>query len=102
VEVDDTMLAFFGFNRENAPPFFKGEGCDRCSGNGYRGRVAIYEVLVMNDELKRAVAAGAKTDALRDMAEKGGMINLKEYAMFLMEKGLTTVEEVLTNLVISD
>ena len=102
VEIDDTMLGFFGYKRENAPPFFKGEGCDRCSGNGYRGRVAIYEVLVMNDELKRAVAAGAKTDALRDMAEKGGMINLKEYAMFLMEKGLTTVEEVLTNLVISD
>jgi len=102
VEVDDTMLGFFGFTRENAPPFFKGEGCDRCSGNGYRGRVAIYEVLVMNDELKRAVAAGAKTDTLRDLAEKGGMINLKEYAMFLMEKGLTTVEEVLTNLVISD
>jgi len=102
VEVDDTMLEFFGFKRENAPPFFKGEGCDRCSGNGYRGRVAIYEVLVMNDELKRAVAAGAKTDALREMAEKGGMINLKEYAMFLMERGLTTVEEVLTNLVISD
>jgi type IV pilus assembly protein PilB len=102
VEVDDTMLGFFGYTREKAPPFFKGEGCDRCSGNGYRGRVAIYEVLVMNDELKRAVAAGAKTDALREMAEKGGMINLKEYAMFLMEKGLTTVEEVLTNLVISD
>jgi type IV pilus assembly protein PilB len=102
VEVDDTMIGFFGYTRENAPPFFKGEGCDRCSGNGYRGRVAIYEILVMNDELKRAVAGGAKTDALRDMAEKGGMINLKQYAMFLMEKGLTTVEEVLTNLVISD
>jgi len=102
VEVDDTMLGFFGYTKENAPPFFKGEGCDRCSGNGYRGRVAIYEILVMNDELKRSVAAGAKTDALRDMAEKGGMINLKQYAMFLMEKGLTTVEEVLTNLVISD
>ena len=102
VEVDDTMLGFFGFKRENAPPFFKGEGCDRCSGNGYRGRVAIYEVLVMNDELKRSVASGAKTDVLRDLAEKSGMINLKEYAMFLMEKGLTTVEEVLTNLVISD
>jgi len=54
----------------------------------------------MNDELKRAVASGAKTDELRDLAIKGGMKTLKQYAMFLMAEGLTSVEEVLTNLVV--
>ena len=102
VEVDDTMLGFFGYARETAPPFFKGAGCDRCGGNGYRGRVAIFEVLVMNDDLKKCVASGATTDVVREVAVKNGMLLLKDYAMILMEKGLTTVDEVLTNLVISD
>ena len=61
MEVDEMTLGYFGYTRENAPPFFKGEGCDRCSGTGYKGRVGIYELLAMNDELKRAVASGAKT-----------------------------------------
>jgi type II secretory ATPase GspE/PulE/Tfp pilus assembly ATPase PilB-like protein len=102
VEVDDTMLGFFGYTKENAPPFFKGQGCDKCSGNGYRGRVALYEVLMMNDELKRCVASGATTDIIRDVALKAGMKTLKEYSKYLLENGLTTVEEVLTNLVTSD
>src|SRR6185295_1246686 len=90
VEVDDTMIAFFGYTRENAPPFYKGEGCDRCT-NGYRGRVAIFEVLVMNDELKRSVASGATSDVLREVALKTGMRTLKDYSKFLMEHGFTTV-----------
>ena len=102
VEVDDAMLGYFGYTRENAPPFFKGEGCDQCSGTGYKGRVGIYELLVMNDELKRAVARGAKTDEIRTLAIAGWNENLKDYAMILMAEGLTTVEEVLTNLVVDD
>ena len=54
----------------------------------------------MNDELKRGVARGAKTDEIRDIARAAGMRTLKEYAMFLMAEGLTSVDEVLTNLVV--
>jgi type IV pilus assembly protein PilB len=100
VEVDDTTLGYFGYARDTAPPFFKGEGCEKCSGNGYKGRVGIYELLLMSDELKRAVAGGAKTDVIRDLAVKNGMKTLKSYAMILMAEGLTSVEEVLTNLVV--
>jgi general secretion pathway protein E len=64
--------------------------------------VGIYELLMMNDELKRAVVGGAKTDVLRDIAIKNGMKTLKAYAMILMEQGLTTVEEVLSNLAVSN
>jgi type IV pilus assembly protein PilB len=100
VEVDDTTLGYFGYTRDTAPPFYKGEGCEKCGGAGNKGRVGIYELLSMNDELKRAVANGAKTDEIRDLAIKGGMKTLKMYAMILMAEGLTSVEEVLTNLVV--
>jgi type IV pilus assembly protein PilB len=100
VEVEDTTLRYFGYTRENSPQFFKGEGCDRCNRSGYKGRVGIYELMPMNDDLRRAVASGAKTDAIRDLAISSGMKTLKQYAMLLMADGLTTVEEVLTNLVV--
>ena len=56
----------------------------------------------MTDEVKRCVASGAKEDEIRELARKGGMKTLKEYAMMLMAQGLTSVDEVLTNLVVSD
>jgi len=99
-EVHETTLSYFGYTKDNAPPFYKGEGCDRCNGTGKKGRVGIYELLTMNDDLKRAVANGAKTDEIRDIARAGGMRTLKEYAMLLMADGLTSVDEVLSNLVI--
>jgi type IV pilus assembly protein PilB len=102
VEVEDTTLGFFGYTRESAPKFYRGEGCDKCSNSGYRGRVGIYELMLMGEDLKRAVASGATTDVIRDLAVQNGMVELKRYAMILMEQGLTSVEEVLTNLVVSN
>jgi len=101
VEVDDTTLGYFGYTRDSAPKFYKGEGCEKCSGNGNKGRVGIYELLLMSDDLKRAIARGAKTDEIKELAIANGMIDLKHYAMILMERGLVSVEEVLTNLVVS-
>ena len=101
-EVDDTTLGYFGYARENAPTFYKGEGCDKCNRTGKKGRVGIYELLVMNDELKKGVARGAKTDEIRGLALQSGMKSLKDYAMILMAEGLTSVDEVLTNLVVSN
>jgi type IV pilus assembly protein PilB len=100
VEVDDTALGYFGYTRGAAPKFYKGEGCERCSGSGYKGRVGIYELLAMNDELKRAVGSGANTATIQELAVKNGMKTLKDYAMILMAEGMTTLEEVLSNLVI--
>ena len=88
--------------KDNAPTFYKGEGCEKCNHTGKKGRVGIFELMVMNDDVKRAVARGAKTDEVRDIARGAGMKTLKEYAMFLMAEGLTSVDEVLTNLVVSN
>jgi type IV pilus assembly protein PilB len=101
-EVDETTLNFFGYNKENAPTFYRGEGCDKCNHSGKKGRVGVYELMVMNDELKRAVASGAKTDEIRGLALANGMKTLKEYALFLLAEGLTSVDEVLSNLVVED
>ena len=56
----------------------------------------------MNDELKKAVARGDKSDEIRNLAVQSGMKSLKDYAMILMAEGLTSVDEVLTNLVVSN
>jgi type IV pilus assembly protein PilB len=98
--VDEPTLAFFGYTRENAPPFYKGEGCRQCDDTGKKGRIAIFELLAMNDELKRLVSMSAKTHEIRDVAQKNGMKTLKEYSKFLMAEGFTSVDEVLANLVI--
>src|SRR5213593_2535797 len=100
MEVDETTLSYLGYAKDNAPPFYKGEGCVQCNHTGKKGRVGIYELLAMTDDLKRAVANGAKTDEIRHIARASGMRTLKEYAMFLMADGLTSVDEVLSNLVV--
>jgi type IV pilus assembly protein PilB len=100
-EIDETTLGYFGYTKDSAPKFYKGEGCERCSNSGYKGRVGIFELLLMSEDMKYAVANGAKTDVIRGLALQNGMIDLKHYAMIVMEQGLTSVDEVLTNLVIS-
>jgi len=100
-DVDETTLSYFGYSKESAPPFYRGEGCDQCNHTGKRGRVGIFEVLVMNDESKHAVARGARVDEIRSIAIGNGMMTLKDYAMILMAEGLTTADEVLSNLVVS-
>jgi type IV pilus assembly protein PilB len=99
-EVDENTLGYFGYTRDNAPPFYRAEGCDQCNHTGKKGRVGIFEILSMNDELKRAVTRGARTDEIRALAIENGMIPLKEYAMIMLAEGLTSVDEVLTNLVV--
>ncbi|HEY2380681.1 MAG TPA: GspE/PulE family protein, partial [Terriglobia bacterium] len=101
-EVDDTTLGYFGYTRGSSPPFFKGEGCDKCNHTGKKGRIGIYELLVMNEDLKRTVARGARSDEIRTLAIENGMLTLKDYAMVLMSEGLTSVDEVLQNLVVGN
>ena len=94
------MRSYYGA-AQNAPPFYKSEGCDQCNHTGKKGRVGVFELLVMNEELKRAVARGAQTDEIRAIAVANGMKTLKDYAMVLLAEGLTSVDEVLMNLVLT-
>lgn len=74
----------------------KGAGCAACEGTGKAGRVAVYEVMPMTDEIRDAVLADATPLQLRRAALAGGMISLRMSAITKMKKGLTCVQEVLS------
>jgi type IV pilus assembly protein PilB len=81
---------------------YKGKGCDACGGKGVKGRVGIYEVMVMNSRLRKMVAASALTEEIHKAAIEEGMLDLKAYSAWLIRKGLTTVEEVLQVVSVQD
>ncbi len=74
--------------------FYKGEGCDECDGSGYRGRQGIYEVMAMTPALRKMIMAEAGTDELREQAVQEGMLTLRMDGMKKVERGITTLEEV--------
>jgi len=74
--------------------FQKGTGCDACGGLGYRGRAGLYEVMAMSPELRRMVLRGASVAELRDQAVAEGMLTLRMDGLKKIEKGVTTLEEV--------
>jgi type IV pilus assembly protein PilB len=74
--------------------FYKGKGCDACGGTGYKGRCGFYEVLIMSSALRKAIMQEASTDELRDLARSEGMLTLREDGMKKVERGTTTLDEV--------
>ena len=68
--------------------------CSQCGGSGYRGRVGVYEVLPVGEEIAAAVARGVTTDQLRRLAVAAGMTTLLGYGLELVRQGITTLEEV--------
>ena len=96
-------LARFGLlaSREASITFYKAlrtspgpNACPHCQGNGYKGRVGVYEILTMNDNLAAAVSKRATTDVMRRLALEGGMKTLLGYGLDLVREGHTTLEEV--------
>jgi type II secretory ATPase GspE/PulE/Tfp pilus assembly ATPase PilB-like protein len=73
--------------------FFKGEGCEFCSGIGYRGRVGIYEILQVNQDIRRLIAHNAPENEIRDVARKFGMKSLYEDGLLKVKEEITTLEE---------
>ncbi len=74
--------------------FYRGRGCEKCH-KGYRGRVAIHEVLTMNENLRRAITEGASAMQIETIARDQGMRVLLDDALEKLREGLTTAEEVL-------
>jgi len=74
---------------------YKGEGCPDCSGSGYRGRVAIYEILPMSPQLSDLVFRNADLSEIREQAKKEGMRTLREVAIEKWKSGVSTLEEII-------
>jgi len=82
-----------GLDPDKKVPFYRGKGCDACRGTGYRGRVAVFEIIDVTPAIRHLTLAKASVDELREQAQKEGMITLKEDALDKVLNGMTTVEE---------
>jgi len=74
--------------------FYYGAGCEKCNNLGFRGRSGIFEMIIMDDELRDLISGGASTDALRNHVRKSGVPALRDAGMAAIYNGLTTIEEV--------
>ncbi|MGE0608212.1 MAG: GspE/PulE family protein [Pirellulales bacterium] len=74
--------------------FYRGTGCDACNNTGYRGRVGLFELMIMNDHLREMVIRNASTDEMREAARSYGMIALRDAGMTAAAAGLTSIEEI--------
>ncbi len=95
--VPEPALVKVGFSEEEAKTMkvYKGKGCPTCNGSGYKGRVGIYEVMLLNDELKELILEGANTDELKKCAARNGMRTLRMSGLTHVKNGVTSIEEVL-------
>ena len=80
--------------------FFRGSGCENCNNTGYKGRVGLFELMIMNNELRELIMKNVSADMLREAARKGGMVTLRDAGMDACYAGTTTVEEVIRETII--
>jgi type IV pilus assembly protein PilB len=85
-----------GFSQEDANTVVpnKGRGCDKCNNTGFKGRVGLYEVMEVTDELRELILVGASALELRRKAIDEGMITLRSSGLRKVKEGVTTVDEV--------
>jgi type IV pilus assembly protein PilB len=96
VEINPQALIETGFSPEDAETMtvFHGRGCPTCSNSGYKGRLALYEVMPITERLKDLVLQGASSTELKDAAVEEGMATLRMSGLAKIKQGMTTLEEV--------
>jgi len=75
--------------------FYRGRGCEKCNRTGYRGRLGLYELMVITDEMRDMIMRNASTEELRNTAKRSGMVMLRDSGLEGLFEGLTTAEEVI-------
>ncbi len=99
-EVDSDVLMSYGLeeselNGDKKMTLYKGEGCSKCSGSGYKGRIGIYEMMPMSEGIKELINKGAPANEIKNLAKKEGMNTLRESALKKALQGQTTIDEML-------
>ncbi|MGI8787907.1 MAG: type IV-A pilus assembly ATPase PilB [Pyrinomonadaceae bacterium] len=91
-----------GFSAEEAETMkaYKGAGCETCNGTGYKGRIGLYEVMEITDELRELIIIGASAIELRRKAIELGMVTLRGSGLHKLREGITTIEEVVKETVL--
>src|SRR5690606_34279392 len=92
--ISEDEAAVLEINPKDYPILHRGTGCERCGGTGYRGRIGLYELLVMSDAIRHHIASGADANIIREQAITEGMRTLRQDALEKLGAGLTTPEEV--------
>ncbi len=88
-------LRDIGLNEKDKIDFYRGKGCPECMNTGYKGRIGIFELMLMDDKIRNLTIAKAPLEDIKKQAQFSGMISLKEDGIGKIREGLTTVEEVL-------
>src|SRR5512140_1616522 len=102
VEVPPQALVSLGFSPEDAKSVqvMKGKGCERCNGTGYKGRVALVEVLEISEEVKEMILQGSSSIEIKRKGLEEGMISLRRSGLQKIKDGLTSIEEVVRETVL--
>lgn len=82
--------------------FYRGRGCDVCNNSGYKGRLGLYEIMVLDDELRELIMHSASTQVLRAEALKRGMRTLRHSGLLALYDGITTIDEVVRETILDD
>ncbi|MDX1643211.1 MAG: type IV-A pilus assembly ATPase PilB [Thermoanaerobaculia bacterium] len=101
--VPDQALLDAGFSEEEAKTvkLFKGEGCEQCNQTGFKGRVGLFEVMQIDDDMRELVLSGASSYDLRQKAIQNGMITLRESGLEKVRNGVSTLEEVIRETIVA-
>ena len=102
IEITDDALAELELTREDVEgkSFYRGAGCSSCSNTGYKGRVGLFELMIMDDELRDMINENCNTDDLRIKAQEKGMKILRAMGIDFVFEGTTTAEEVIRETVL--
>lgn len=95
VNIEPVVIERLGANIPEGAVFYHGKGCPYCRQTGYRGRLAIFELLLINDTIRQMIVQKVTTDEIAMAAEKAGMKNLRQDGVEKALQGLTTIDEVL-------
>jgi type IV pilus assembly protein PilB len=83
-------------------PFFYGKGCDKCNNTGYKGRMGLYELLIMNDTLREMVVSEVSLDEFRNACRRFGMRTLRESGLIAIHAGLASIEDVVRETIVDE
>jgi type IV pilus assembly protein PilB len=91
------MLQQLGLNPEQmrTMKFYRGSGCDVCNNTGYKGRVGLFELMIITDKLRDMIMENVSVDEMRLEAQRNGMVSLRDAGLSFVGQGVTTAEEIL-------
>ncbi len=104
IEITDDILLELGLTRKDVEGanFYRGAGCGSCSNTGYKGRVGLFELMILDDELRDMIMNNCNTDDLRTRAQEKGMKLLRNMGIEFVKEGTTSAEEVIRETIVEN